>query len=124
MAKKRQKHSSHEKRSPCPVACTLDIFGDRWTLLVIRDLFLGKSRYKELVQSPERIPTNILADRLRRLVDHEIITTQPIEPGAKHLAYFLTPKGEALRSVILAMKDWSLEWLPGTAALLEKKSGS
>ena len=57
------------KRSPCPVAFSLDIFGDRWTLLVIRDLFYGRTRFKEFVASPEGIPTNILTDRLERLLD-------------------------------------------------------
>ena len=49
-------------RSPCPVTNVLDLFGDKWTLLVVRDLFLGKTRYGEFVQSPEGIPTNILAE--------------------------------------------------------------
>ena len=55
------------RRSLCPVACSLDILGDRWTLLVIRDLFAGKSRFGEFLASPEHIPTNILAERLKRL---------------------------------------------------------
>src|SRR5712692_4980605 len=54
-------------RSRCPVACSLDVLGDRWTLLVIRDLFAGKSRFGEFVASPEHIPTNILSERLKRL---------------------------------------------------------
>ncbi|MBV9894334.1 MAG: helix-turn-helix transcriptional regulator, partial [Chloroflexi bacterium] len=53
-----------QKRSMCPVACSLDVIGDRWTLLVIRDLFAGKRRYGEFLTSSERIPTNILAERL------------------------------------------------------------
>src|SRR5437773_4299955 len=56
------------RRSRCPVACTLDELGDRWSLLVVRDVMRGKTRYAEFVESPEGIPTNILADRLRRLV--------------------------------------------------------
>ena len=55
------------RRSRCPVACTLDVLGDRWSLLVIRDIVRGKSRYGEFLDSPEGIPTNILADRLKRL---------------------------------------------------------
>jgi len=54
-------------RSPCAVASTLDLVGDKWSLLVIRDLLRGLSTYKDLQNSPERIPTNILADRLRKL---------------------------------------------------------
>ena len=59
---------SASRRSSCPVSCALDLLGDRWTLLVIRDLFRGFTRFGEFLASPERIPTNILADRLKRLV--------------------------------------------------------
>ena len=62
------------RRSPCPVACSLDIFGDRWTLLVIRDLFFGRTRFKDFAASPEGIPTNILTQRLERLMARGIIT--------------------------------------------------
>src|SRR5947209_18974122 len=73
------------RRSPCPVAFSLDIFGDRWTLLVIRDLFFGRSRFKEFAASPEGIPTNILSDRLERLVARGIIEQIPAEDGTKRL---------------------------------------
>ena len=53
-----------QRRSVCPVACTLDLIGDKWTLLVIRDLASGKTRFKDFIQSPERIATNILSERL------------------------------------------------------------
>ena len=56
------------RRSRCPVSCTLDVLGDRWTLLVVRDLMRGKRRFAEFVDTPEGIPTNILSDRLKRLV--------------------------------------------------------
>jgi len=58
----------HAQRSWCPVSCSLDVLGDRWTLLVIRDLLRGKSRYGDFLASAEGIPTNILADRLKRPV--------------------------------------------------------
>ncbi len=58
---------SELRRSPCPIANTLDLIGDKWSLLVIRDLRRGKCTYSELLDSPEGIPTNILADRLKRL---------------------------------------------------------
>jgi len=54
------------RRSPCPVACSLDLIGDKWTLLVIRDLLFGRSRFKDFAASPEGIPTNILSERLGR----------------------------------------------------------
>ena len=109
------------RRSPCPVACALDLFGDRWTLLVIRDLFLGRSRFKDFTASPEGIPTNLLADRLERLVSAGVVRKTPLE-GGKRFAYELTEKGEALRPVLLAMREWGLRWEEGTRALLEERT--
>lgn len=106
-----------ERRSPCPVACALDIFGDRWTLLIVRDLMLGRSRFKDFTASPETVPTNILSDRLRRLLEHDIVRQLPAAEGARHLAYQLTEKGEALRPVLKAMRNWGLEWEPGTRTM-------
>lgn len=108
-----------QRRSPCPVACALDLFGDRWTLLVIRDLMLGRSRFKEFAASPESVPTNILSDRLRRLLQHGIVEQLPAAEGAKHLAYKLTEKGEALRPVLKALRQWGLDWEKGTKAAME-----
>ncbi len=105
------------RRSPCPVACALDLFGDRWTLLVIRDLFLGRSRFKEFASSPEGIPTNLLTDRLERLVDGGVVRRVPVE-GEKRQAYELTEKGRALRPILAAMKEWGLQWEEGTEARL------
>ena len=61
------------KRSICPVSCVLDILGDKWTLLVVRDMFMGKKTYGELQKSPEKIPTNILAERLKRLERSDVM---------------------------------------------------
>ena len=107
-----------ERRSPCPVACSLDILGDRWTLLVIRDLLLGRTRFKDFSTSPEGIPTNILSDRLVRLQQHEIIRQIPAEDGTKRLAYQLTPKGKALGPLLKEMRDWGLKWEEGTRVLI------
>jgi DNA-binding HxlR family transcriptional regulator len=105
------------RRSPCPVACSLDIFGDRWTLLIVRDLFFGRQRFKDFTASPEGIPTNILTDRLQRLVDHGIAEQIPAEDGTKRLAYRLTEKGKALESVLKAMRDWGLAWEKSTRVM-------
>lgn len=102
------------RRSPCPVSCALDILGDRWTLLVVRDLILGRTRFKEFSASPEGIPTNILTERLERLVRHRIVEKVPAAEGSKRLAYRLTEKGEALRPVMQSMRDWGLQWEEGT----------
>lgn len=107
------------RRSPCPVACSLDVFGDRWTLLVVRDLLLGKSRYKDFRASPEGIPTNILADRLKTLVASGIARQIPDAAGSRHLTYELTDKGRALAPLLRRMRDWGLKWEEGTVAALQ-----
>lgn len=105
-------------RSPCPVACALDICGDRWTLLVIRDLMFGRSRFKDFSASPEGIPTNILSERLARLLRHGLAEQVPAEDGSMRLGYRLTEKGKALTPVLKAMRDWGLEWESATQALM------
>jgi DNA-binding HxlR family transcriptional regulator len=112
-----------ERRSPCPVACSLDILGDRWTLLVVRDLFLGRSRFKDFAASPEGIPTNILSDRLVRLQEHDIIKQIPAADGTKRSAYQLTEKGRALGPMLKAVRDWGLKWEKGTRLLAIAGSG-
>jgi len=110
--------SSHgSRRSPCPVACTLDILGDKWTLLVVRDLMRGCERFKEFTASPEGIPTNILADRLERLAASGIIESTTAADGSKHPAYRLTEKGATLKPVLVAMRDWGLAWEKGTRVM-------
>ncbi len=110
------------ERSPCPVAFSLDLFGDRWTLLVIRDLFFGRTRFKEFAASPEGIPTNILTERLERLLARGIIEQIPAEDGTKHLAYRLTKKGKALGPVLRAMRDWGLAWNKSTRVQIPRSS--
>ena len=113
-----QQKGSVERRSLCPVACTLDVIGDRWTLLVVRDLMFGRSRFKDFAASPEGIPTNILTERLERLVQHEIAERFTAEEGGKRYGYRLTEKGRALLPVLGAIRDWGLAWEPGTEALV------
>jgi len=119
MAKKKSavETGAASRRSPCPVACALDILGDRWTLLVIRDLMLGRSRFKDFEASPEGIPTNILSERLERLLRHQIVEQIPTQEGAKRFAYQLTAKGRALAPVLAGMRDWGLKWEKGTRAM-------
>ena len=107
-----------ERRSPCPVACSLDVFGDKWTLLVVRDLWFGEKRFKDLAAAPERIPTNLLSDRLARLLAHGMVAQVPSPGGSKHLPYRLTDKGQALGPLLAALRDWGLRWVPGTEARL------
>lgn len=113
-----KKGGKPERRSPCPVACSLDIFGDRWSLLIVRDLIVGRSRFKDFTASPEGIPTNILAERLERLLAHGVIEQIPAEDGTKRLAYRLTEKGKALGPVLKAMRDWGLAWDKSTRVMI------
>ena len=113
--------SSIARRSPCPLACSLDVLGDRWTLLVIRDLFLGRARFRDFLASPEGIPTNILSDRLERLLEQRIVQQIPASDGTKRLAYSLTKKGKALGPLLETMRDWGLQWDKNTKVLLEPK---
>src|SRR5690606_20044801 len=88
-------------RSPCPIAGALDIMGDTWTLLVIRDmLFYGKQRFAEFLDSPEGIATNILTERLRRLEQCGIVEKRQPVPGARRFEYQLTSRGRALEPVL------------------------
>ncbi|MCX6936470.1 MAG: helix-turn-helix domain-containing protein [Verrucomicrobia bacterium] len=109
-----------ERRSPCPVACALDVFGDRWTLLVLRDLVLGKTRFKDFAASPEGIPTNVLSERLARLLAQGMVTQVSVGDGAKHPAYRLTDKGRAVLPVLQSIRDWGLAWEKGTQVLLDE----
>lgn len=111
------------RRSVCPVACSLDLLGDRWTLLVVRDLWLGRTRFKDFTASPERIPTNILSERLERLVAHGVAEKVPAADGSKRLGYRLTDKGKALIPILAAIRDWGLTWQPGTQALMTDGGG-
>jgi DNA-binding HxlR family transcriptional regulator len=104
------------RRSACPVACTLDLLGDRWTLLVIRDLVTGKSRYGEFLESPEGIPTNILAERLKRLESAGIITRSTYQKNPPRYSYLLTPKGEELKSVLGAVAHWGTRHIANVQA--------
>jgi DNA-binding HxlR family transcriptional regulator len=109
------KAARFDARSCCPIACTLDVLGDRWTLLVIRDLFAGKSRFTEFQRSPERIAPNILTDRLASLVDAGL-AERVVPPGGKRARYGLTARGASLRPVLGAVAEWGLAHIPGTEA--------
>lgn len=92
---------------------TLDVLGDRWSLLVVRDLMRGKRRYAEFLESKEGIPTNTLAERLKRLVRAGIVERHRYSEHPPRVEYLLTAKGEALRPIIRAMVDWGVEHAGG-----------
>jgi len=110
-------------RSACAIANSLDILGDKWSLLVVRDLLHGKHTYGELALSPERIPTNILADRLKRLESAGIVTSTPYQQRPVRYSYALTSKGSALGDVLLAFVRWGKQHIPGTVTLKQRPPG-
>lgn len=96
------------RRSECPLNASVEMLGDRWSLLIIRDMMLrGARTYKEFLECYEGIATNILADRLRKLVDHGIITTEPDPSDGRKLTYLLTEKGIGLAPVLTEMVLWA-----------------
>ena len=105
------------KRSPrsgCPIASTLDLVGDRWTLVIVRDLINGKRRFSELLASPERITTNILTDRLAAMEEAGLIARTAYQERPVRHEYSLTEKGVALWPVLHDMCRWANRYLPGT----------
>jgi DNA-binding HxlR family transcriptional regulator len=111
------------KRSSCPVACALDIAGDKWTLLVVRDLLRGHHTYGELAAADEGIPTNILADRLRRMEVAGLIDATPYQRHPVRYAYALTEKGRDLGGVLAAMARWGRRHVRGTRLPPEFRRG-
>jgi len=109
-------------RSVCPIANTLDLLGDKWSLLVVRDLLHGKRTYGDLVDSPEGIPTNILADRLTRLENAGLIASSPYQERPVRYAYTLTEKGTELGDILLALVQWGKRHIPGTRTYKESAS--
>jgi DNA-binding HxlR family transcriptional regulator len=110
--------SSTEPRSYCPINLSLEIFGDSWTLLVLRDMmFGGKRHFRELLQSDEGISSNILADRLARLVEHGLLTKSDDPTHKQKAIYSLTEKAIALLPVIVQIGAWGSRWVPDAKKL-------
>jgi DNA-binding HxlR family transcriptional regulator len=103
-----RKKTGPKRRSGCPLNASVEMLGDRWSLLIIRDMMLrGARTYKEFLECYEGIATNILADRLRKLVAHGIITTEADPSDGRKLLYLLTPKGIDLAPVLTEMVLWA-----------------
>ncbi len=98
-------------RSRCPVAASLDLIGDRWSLIVVRDLMLRKSKYKDFRDSPEGIPTNILANRLRKLESDGILEKRPYQDNPVRFEYRLTRKGADLLPLLQQLALWGNKYI-------------
>src|SRR3984893_2695325 len=97
------------EQAECPVARSLDSLGDWWSLLIIRDAFLGIRRFSEF-QKGLGCAKNILTVRLRALVEHGILKTVPASDGSAYQEYVLTPKGRGVFPVLVALRQWSEEF--------------
>lgn len=106
-----------KRRSGCPINFALEIFGDKWTLLVVRDLLLsGKTYYGDFLKSQEKIATNILADRLEIMECAGIVRKAQDQNNKKKYLYTLTKKGVDLLPVLIEIIMWSAKYDPKTAA--------
>jgi len=93
----------------CPIARALDVIGDWWSLLIIRDASLGRRRFGEF-QKSLGLAKNILTVRLRALVDQDILTMAPASDGSAYQEYLLTPKGRGIFPILVALRQWSEEF--------------
>ncbi len=103
-----------EQRSGCPISTTLELVGDRWTLIVLRDLINGKARFSELLDSPEGITPSVLSARLERMTKNGLVTRAPYCQRPVRYAYQLTEKGLSLHPVLVAMCQWANVHYPDT----------
>ena len=116
-----KQYPTEQRRSRCPASCALDVLGDKWSLLIVRDMVLAKSRYfKEFLASPEGITTNILADRLTRLGRSGIIAKQPDPGNRSRRIYTLTEKGVALIPVVVELLCWGMHYNSAATAVPEE----
>lgn len=108
MSKTPRRNPGSDRRSECPLNASVEMLGDRWSLLIIRDMMLrGFRTYKEFMECYEGIATNILADRLSKLIAHGIITAEPDPTDGRKLIYLLTAKGIDLAPVLTEMVLWA-----------------
>jgi DNA-binding HxlR family transcriptional regulator len=104
--------STRSYRQMCPVARALDVVGERWTLLVVRELLLGPKRFKELMAHLPAMGTNRLSDRLKALTVHGVVTRRTLPPPADVAVYELTPFGEGLRPIVAGLASWGSRLAP------------
>ncbi len=98
-------------RSDCPISCSLEVFGDKWSLLIIRDVMLrNKVSYSEFLESEEKISTNILANRLSVLESENILSKEVSSTNKSKFVYSLTQKGADLLPIVIEIMDWGAKY--------------
>ncbi|MEX0800229.1 MAG: helix-turn-helix domain-containing protein [Dehalococcoidia bacterium] len=108
----------------CPIARTLDLIGDRWTMLIVRDLFLGKTRFNQFLESSSGLPPKLLSDRLKKLVDNGLIERSVYSQHPLRAEYHLSERGRTLLPVIEEISRWGFDnCFDGEAALRDEVRG-
>lgn len=102
-------HSRRSYNQYCGLAAALDVLGERWTLLIIRELLIRPRRYRDLLADLPGIGTNLLAERLKFLADQGIVRQRELGGGSKRQAYEITEKGEELRPIVLGLARWGMD---------------
>ena len=97
---------------PCPVAHGLEVVGDWWSLLIVREALRGVRRFGDFLGRLD-VAKNVLADRLKRLVAHGVLEVVPASDGSAYSEYALTPKGQDLYILLIALRQWSDRWIQG-----------
>lgn len=107
-----------QPRSECVFSNVLEVFGDKWTFLIIRDIFFfNKHEFKEFLASPEAIATNVLTDRLKRLLSYRVINELPHPENKSRKLYYLTGKGKELFPILVEMARWGAKYYPDLPAM-------
>ena len=111
---KRGKKTRPVRRSDCAVACTLDLIGDRWTLLIVRDLLRGKRYFEDFLRSPEGIATNVLSARLRVMCAQGLVEKTRDPSDRRRYTYGLSGDGRRLVELLGNIAAWGQKYLSGT----------
>ena len=107
-------HIDISPRSGCPIATTLDLVGDKWSLVIVRDMINGKSKFSEFLESPERITTNVLTDRLRVMEETGLIKKTHYSRRPPRFEYCLTDKGRSMHPILQEVCRWANHYIPET----------
>ena len=113
----------HDRKVRCPVASTLDLVGDRWTLQIVRDLLRGRTRFSELREAVEGIPSSVLSDRLKALEAGGVVVRRFYMDHPPRAEYVLTPKGHGLGVVVGALASWGEQYSEHDLALVDNECG-
>jgi DNA-binding HxlR family transcriptional regulator len=119
----RASRTTLDRNVRCPVATALDIVGDRWTLLIVRDLLRGTNRFSQLLQSVEGVTTSLLSDRLKLLEREGIIERRFYSEHPPRAEYVLTPKGHGLGVIVGALSTWGQQLAEHDLRLIDKECG-